>query len=101
MDRAASIWVIRAGPSAAYIDAFERDSIIAISYPEVGAVDGLDRHEIEARVVETTRHSESKAVHIAGALHRFASVLRVNDWVLVSDFGRSRLLVGRIASPYR
>ncbi len=93
-----SMWMVRAGQGASYIDEFIERNIVAIGWSLAGEIQvGDSRAQITSRLVDDYPNmSRGKRAISAGQIFRFLNEIQINDKVISYDPGRRFYHVGEI-----
>jgi restriction system protein len=92
-------WVVRARREIARD--VEAKSFLAIGWPEVGDVSGLDSvHEFRDRFRRIYAFSEARVANAAGQLYRFVKEMKEGDLVMTPVDESRELIIGRVTGKY-
>ena len=96
-------WVIRANPHHTQrIQEFLRDDLIALGWPKLGDLSGMNRGEIKA-ILRTSYGTRNRAElgRSAGALDTLVNRVSKNDYVLVPHPKERDIYVGEVSGDYK
>jgi predicted Mrr-cat superfamily restriction endonuclease len=98
-----NLWVIRPEPNFVNrLDVFLREGIVAIGWPAVGNLSGLNREALTERLSDTYSHyrheQKSDLAVAAGVLDRFVNHIIEGDIVLVPH--ESDVYLAKVLGPY-
>ena len=98
-----SMWMVRAGQGAAYVEDFIERKVVAIGWQEIGDVPtGASREQISQKLAEALpNESAGKRAISAGQIYRFINEFKNGDRVVTYDPSRRIYHVGKIASNAR
>jgi restriction system protein len=100
MQGSRDVWIVRAGPAAEVAAAFEDHSIIAVGYPELGDLTGLEWPDLVARAAAALPEISGKVYQVAAMMRRFAINISEGDCVATAVSGTGDLLFGIVIGPY-
>ena len=95
-----TIWMVRAGQGASFIDLFLDNEIVAIGWTALGQLpDRISRQELSDRAASTwPNYKKGKVAIVAGQIFRFLSEINIGDGVMTYDPGRRIYHLGAILS---
>ena len=95
-------WMVRAGERGWRLDDFEKQSIVAVGWPELGDLTSLrTREEFVRRAAEVyPTDNRFRLAATAGQLFRFVREIRLGDGVVTYDPSERMILVGKILGDY-
>ncbi len=99
-----TMWMVRAGRQAVYLNDFIERKCVAIGWPAIGPVDaGVAADDIAALLIHSpgADGSRHRASNWAGQIWRFLNEINIGDQVTTYDPGRRIYLIGEIASAPR
>ena len=82
-------------------DTVEERSLVAIGWPQVDNLHGLDFDAIRAKVHEFYPSSGPREGMFAGMLDAFANQIQIGDIVLTRNPRKRQVLIGKIAEEYQ
>lgn len=93
-----TMWMVRAGEGAKWIDEFAERQVVAIGWSELGEIEaGRSREEItELAKQQWPSHTRAMLASSAGQVFRFLNEMKPGDGVVSYDPGRRIYLVGTI-----
>jgi restriction system protein len=97
-----TMWVVRAGESARFINEFREQSVVAIGDCELDPLLNItDRDKIIQLVRETHPNmKERQAVAWGSQLYKFRSEIKIGDCIVTYDPNTREYLVGTISGDY-
>jgi len=95
-------WMVHAGNENELADLVEEKSAVAIGWPEMGDVSGLDKRDQFKRRYEEVYpdHSPGRIAVNAGQIYRFAQEIGEGDYILTYIKASREILIGLAAGPY-
>lgn len=95
-----TIWMVRAGQGATFIDLFLENDIVAIGWAALGQLpEGASRQDLSDRVSSTwPNYKKGKVAIVAGQIFRFLNEIATGDGVMTYDPGRRIYHLGTILS---
>lgn len=95
-----TVWMVRAGIGATFIDRFLTDNQVAIGWNALGPLEpGTSRQQIaDAVAANWPNYKKGKVSICAGQIFRFLNEIQVGDRVLTYDTGRRVYPLGTIQS---
>lgn len=96
----ANMWMVRAGKNAVLIDDFKEKNLVAIGW-NLGNLSGKTKDEIKNIVNEKYPfNSKSQNAIIVSQVYKFASEVKIGDYVLSYNPSTRNYLLGEITSNY-
>ncbi len=95
-----TIWMVRAGKGADYVDDFIGDEFVGIGFPEAGDVDSsTTRETMEERMALANPREKVSANRVRAAqVVRFLNEIQLGDWVTTYDPNQRLYFLGKISS---
>lgn len=94
------MWMVRAGKNAVLIDDFKEKNLVAIGW-DLGNLKGKSKEEIKHIVFEKFPYNnKNQNAIIASQVYKFASDVKIGDYVLSYNPSTRNYLLGEITSGY-
>lgn len=94
------MWMVRAGKNAVLIDDFKEKNLVAIGW-DLGNLKGKSKEEIKNIVFEKFPYNnKNQNAIIASQVYKFASDVKIGDYVLSYNPSTRNYLLGEITSDY-
>lgn len=94
------MWMVRAGKNAVLIDEFKEKNLVAIGW-DLGNLKGKSKEEIKNIVFEKFPYNnKNQNAIIASQVYKFASDVKIGDYVLSYNPSTRNYLLGEITSDY-